>query len=155
MKTAIFPGSFDPFSIGHASIVRRALPLFDKIIIGIGINENKKYLLPVNERVKRINELYSDEPKVEAEAYSDLTVDFAMRMGATYIVKGIRSVKDFEYERDMANINRRLTGVETLLLFTEPTMSDVSSTVIRELARYGKDISAFLPTKETNKTDKQ
>ena len=145
MKIAVFPGSFDPFSIGHASIVRRALPLFDKIVIGIGGNENKKYFYPIEERLRLIRELYSDEPKVSVEAYDDLTVDFASRMEATYIVKGIRSVKDFEYERDMANMNHRLTGIETVLLFTEPQMGDVSSTIIRELAHYGKDISEFVP----------
>ena len=145
MNKGLFVGSFDPFTIGHASIVRRALPLFDHIIIGVGVNERKKYMLSAEERVKRIKRLYADEPKIEVKAYSDLTIDFARREQATYIIKGVRSVKDFEYEREQADVNRLLSGVETIFLYAEPQLSSISSTMVRELQHFGRDISEFLP----------
>lgn len=145
MNKGLFVGSFDPFTIGHASIVRRALPLFDHIIIGVGVNERKKYMLSAEERVKRIKRLYADNPKIEVKAYSDLTIDFARREQATYIIKGVRSVKDFEYEREQADVNRLLSGVETIFLYAEPQLSSISSTMVRELQHFGRDISEFLP----------
>ena len=145
MNKGFFVGSFDPFTIGHASIVRRALPLFDHIIIGVGVNERKKYMLSAEERVKRIKRLYADEPKIEVKAYSDLTIDFARREQATYIIKGVRSVKDFEYEREQADVNRLLSGVETIFLYAEPQLSSISSSMVRELQHFGRDISEFLP----------
>lgn len=145
MNKGLFVGSFDPFTIGHDSIVRRALPLFDHIIIGVGVNERKKYMLSAEERVKRIKRLYANEPKIEVKAYSDLTIDFARREQATYIIKGIRSVKDFEYEREQADVNRLLSGVETIFLYAEPQLSSISSSMVRELQHFGRDISEFLP----------
>ncbi|MBF1629333.1 MAG: pantetheine-phosphate adenylyltransferase [Prevotella sp.] len=145
MNKGLFVGSFDPFTIGHASIVRRALPLFDHIIIGVGVNERKKYMLDAEERVMRIKRLYADNPKIEVKAYSDLTIDFARREQATYIIKGVRSVKDFEYEREQADVNRLLSGVETIFLYAEPQLSSISSTMVRELQHFGRDISEFLP----------
>jgi hypothetical protein len=145
MNKGLFVGSFDPFTIGHDSIVRRALPLFDHIIIGVGVNERKKYMLSAEERVKRIKRLYADEPKIEVRAYSDLTIDFARREQATYIIKGVRSVKDFEYEREQADVNRLLSGVETIFLYAEPQLSSISSSMVRELQHFGRDISEFLP----------
>ena len=145
MNKGLFVGSFDPFTIGHASIVRRALPLFDHIIIGVGVNERKKYMLDAEERVGRIKRLYAEEPKIEVKAYSDLTIDFARREQATYIIKGVRSVKDFEYEREQADVNRLLSGVETIFLYAEPQLSSISSTMVRELQHFGRDISEFLP----------
>ena len=145
MNKGLFVGSFDPFTIGHDSIVRRALPLFDHIIIGVGVNERKKYMLDAEERVNRIKRLYADEPKIEVKAYSDLTIDFARREQATYIIKGIRSVKDFEYEREQADVNRLLSGVETIFLYAEPQLSSISSSMVRELQHFGRDISEFLP----------
>ena len=145
MNKGLFVGSFDPFTIGHASIVRRALPLFDHIIIGVGVNERKKYMLDAEERVMRIKHLYAEEPKIEVKAYSDLTIDFARREQATYIIKGVRSVKDFEYEREQADVNRLLSGVETIFLYAEPQLSSISSTMVRELQHFGRDISEFLP----------
>ncbi len=145
MNKGLFVGSFDPFTIGHDSIVRRALPLFDHIIIGVGVNERKKYMLSAEERVRRIKRLYADEPKIEVRAYSDLTIDFARREQATYIIKGIRSVKDFEYEREQADVNRLLSGVETIFLYAEPQLSSISSSMVRELQHFGRDISEFLP----------
>jgi pantetheine-phosphate adenylyltransferase len=147
-KIAIFPGSFDPFTIGHASIVERGLPLFDEIVIGVGFNANKRSLLSPEERVEAIRNLYTNEPRIRVVAYNDLTIDLARREGANYILRGLRSVKDFEYERDIANINHRLAGVETVLLFTEPQFSDISSSVVRELIAFGKDVTDFLPKKK-------
>ena len=144
-KVAVFPGSFDPFTIGHASIVKRGLPMFDEIVIGVGINESKRSLYTYEERVKAIQEHYKDEPKVRVVSYNDLTVDLARREGAHFILRGLRSVKDFEYERDIANMNHRLSGVETVLLFTEPQFSSISSSVVRELIAFGKDVKDFLP----------
>ncbi len=146
-KIAIFPGSFDPFTIGHASIVERGLPLFDEIVIGVGLNESKRALYAPAERVAAIRRLYAGEPRVRVESYDDLTIDFAHRVGAKFILRGLRSVKDFEYERDIANMNHRLSGIETVLLFTEPHYSSVSSSVVRELIAFGKDVSDFLPKK--------
>ena len=145
MNKGLFVGSFDPFTIGHDSIVRRALPLFDHIIIGVGVNERKKYMLDAEERVGRIKRLYADNPKIEVKAYSDLTIDFVRREQATYIIKGVRSVKDFEYEREQADVNRLLSGVETIFLYAEPQLSSISSSMVRELQHFGRDISEFLP----------
>ena len=147
MKIGIFVGSFDPFTIGHDAIVRRSLPLFDKVVIGVGINERKKCMLSAEERTERITRLYADEPKIEVKAYGDLTIDFARREGAEYIIKGVRSIKDFEYEREQADINRLLGGMETLLLVAEPQFASISSSLVRELIHFGRDVSEFLPQK--------
>lgn len=144
-KTGIFVGSFDPFTIGHDSVVRRALEIFDRLVIGVGVNENKRYMLAADERVAAIRRIYAADKRVEVEQYSDLTVDFARRMGAQFIVKGVRSVKDFEFEREQADINRRLSGIETIVLFAEPGLDSISSSVVRELTHFGHDCSAFLP----------
>ncbi len=144
-RTGIFVGSFDPFTIGHDSVVRRAVKLFDRLVIGVGVNESKRYMLSAEERVEAIRRLYSGDERISVEQYSDLTVDFARRMGAEFIVKGVRSVKDFEFERDQADINRRLTGIETVLLYAEPGMDCISSSVVRELTHFGRDCSMFLP----------
>lgn len=143
--TGIFTGSFDPYTIGHDDILRRALPLFDHIVIGIGVNERKSYMQSAEERMKTIKTIYADETKVEVKTYNDLTIDFARRENANYIIKGVRSVKDFEYERDQADINRQLSGIETLLLYADPRYSAVSSSMVRELIHFGQDVSRFLP----------
>ena len=145
MTTAIFTGSFDPFTIGHAAIVRQALPLFDRIVIGVGVNGNKTCMYDPQTRVEAIARLYAGETKVEVRQYDDLTVDFARREGAHYIIKGVRSVKDYEYERDQADINRMLDGVETVLFLAAPGMEGISSSMVRELMRFGRDASRFLP----------
>ena len=145
MRRAIFPGSFDPFTIGHHSIVKRALAFMDEIVIGIGVNEGKQSCIPTEKRLQMIEQLYKDEPKVKVEAYSGLTVDFAVKWQASFIIRGIRTVRDFEYEEGIADVNKKLSGIETIFLFTEPEFSSVSSTVVRELLHYGKDVSAFLP----------
>ncbi len=145
MKTGIFVGSFDPFTIGHLSIVRRALPLFDKLVIGVGVNERKTYLHTTEERIAAISRLFADEPAVEVRSYSGLTVDFAHSVEAGFIVKGVRSMKDFEYEREQADINREIGGVETVLLFAEPQLAHISSSMVRELTHFGKDPAPYLP----------
>lgn len=145
MRKAIFPGTFDPYTLGHHSIVKRALTFMDEVVVGIGINEGKHCLLPVEKRVEMIQRLYVDEPRVKVVAYSGLTVDFAKEQDAGFIVRGIRSVKDFEYEESIADINKKLNGIETVFLFSEPELASVSSSVVRELLHYGKDISMFLP----------
>ena len=117
----------------------------DEVIVGIGINEGKRSLIPVEKRVDMIRRLYAYEPRVKVEAYSGLTVDFAREQAAEFIIRGIRTVKDFEYEEGIADINRKLTGIETIFLFTEPELASVSSSVVRELLHYGKDVSMFLP----------
>ena len=144
-RTGIFVGSFDPFTIGHDSVVRRALALFDHLVIGVVVNQGKRYMLTADERVDAIRSLYRDEPRISVEQYSDLTVDFAKRLDAQFIVKGVRSVRDFEFEREQADINRRLTGIETIVLFAEPGLDSISSTVVRELTHFGHDCREFLP----------
>ena len=145
MKIGIFVGSFDPFTTGHHAIVRRALPLFDKIVIGVGINERKKYMYSTRVRLQHIEALYASEPKIEVKSYNDLTIDFAGREGAQFIIKGVRSIKDFEYEREQADINRKIGGVDTILLCAEPQYESVSSSMVRELIHFGKDASEFIP----------
>ncbi len=143
-RIALFPGSFNPFTIGHADIVERGLELFDRIIIAVGIN-TAKCNESNNELLETIRRIYADEPRVEVAAYSGLTVDFAKLKSARFILRGVRSMKDFEYERDMAQINSQLSGIESVLLFSRPELAAVSSSVVRELKRFGHDISKFLP----------
>ena len=145
MRTGIFVGSFNPFTIGHDSIVRRALPLFDRMVIGVvGDQVHKPGMPSAEERIKAIADLYADEPRIAVKPYYGLAVDFAKQEGACYIVKGVRSVKDFEYEREQADINRQIAGIETVLLYSEPQYSSISSTMVRELQHFGANVSAFL-----------
>ena len=144
-KQALFAGSFDPFTIGHYSVVKRALPMFDKITIGIGINSGKKSMFPVEERVKAIEKAFAGEERIEVKVYDCLTMDFAKKIGADVLLRGVRTTKDFEYEREIADINLKLGGIETVLLISEPEYASVSSSVVRELITYGKDVSELLP----------
>jgi len=145
MKRAIFPGTFDPFTIGHYSIVQRGLTFFDEIIIGIGLNQTKKTLFSVEKRIEMIQQAFQLESNVKVMSYDSLTVDFAQLVHADYVLRGLRTVSDFEYERTIADTNRQLTGIETVILFTEAQYSHISSTVARDLISFGKDISEFLP----------
>lgn len=145
MKRAIFPGTFDPFTIGHASLVRRGLNVVDEIIISIGVNDNKRSYFSLEQRIHMIEKLYTDEPRVSVGSYDSLTVDFAKKVNAEFIIRGIRSVNDFEYEKTIADMNRNISGIETLVLFTEPELTHISSTIVRELLRYKHDVSKFVP----------
>ena len=149
IRRAIFPGTFDPFTIGHQSLVNRALSLVDELIISIGINQNKKSYFPLEKRKEAIMNLYRDNPRVKVMTYDTSTVDFAESVGARFILRGIRSINDFENEKTTADINRKLSGVETFILFTEPQHRHISSSIVRELLKFNKDISDFVP-KETN-----
>lgn len=144
-RIALFPGTFDPFTIGHESLVQRALGLVDEIVIAIGVNESKKTYFSLEQRLDMIGNLYENEPRVKVGYYDCLTIDFAKKTGAKYILRGIRSVNDFEYEKTIADMNRALSGIETFVLFTEPAFTHVSSTQVRELLRYGHDVSDFVP----------
>lgn len=145
-RIALFAGSFNPFTVGHASVVERALPLFDRIIVAIGVNPDKK--TQAAENAGAIKQFCSRFPEgtVDVVSYSgELTVDLARRLGAGWLLRAVRSVKDFEYERELADMNRRIGGLETVLLFALPEYASVTSSAVRELASYGHDISEFLP----------
>lgn len=144
-RIAIFPGSFDPFTIGHADIVRRALPLFDKIIIGIGQNAAKQPLYPLDRRIANIKRVFADTPQIEVATYDNLTIDFARKHNAQFIIRGIRTTTDYEYEQSIATANRLLAGLETVILFTKPEYQHISSTLVRDLHNHGYDITPFLP----------
>lgn len=145
MRIALFPGTFDPFTIGHDALVRRALNIVDELYIAIGINTEKRTMLTLDERMERIATLYQGEPRIHVVSYEGLTTDFAQSIGAKFIVRGVRNTIDFEYERNIADINRMLTGIDTLLLISEPEYAAISSSMVRELAHFGKDISKYLP----------
>lgn len=144
-RIGLFVGSFDPFTTGHASVVRRALPLFDRLVIGVGVNPEKNYEFTADERVAAIRSLYKDDNRIDVQSYSDFAVDLARRVGAKFIVKGVRNTQDFEYERVQAEFNRRLGNIETILLYTEPELESISSTAVRQLRRFGKDYSWMIP----------
>ena len=160
MRVGIFTGTFDPFTIGHQNIAERALPMFDKLVIAVAMGKLKHAKEDIDKRVEDIRNVFAkecatrvdndDETKgfrLEVVAYDDLTIDLAHRLGARYLVRGVRSAKDFEYEREQADINRQLGGVETILLFADPRYSSISSTLVRELRFFGRDVEEFLPKK--------
>jgi pantetheine-phosphate adenylyltransferase len=144
--TSLFPGSFDPFTTGHADIVNRTLKFADRVVIAIGVHPTKKGLYSPDQRKAAIERVYKDNPRVEVIVYKGLTTDLAHRLDVDNIVRGVRNITDFEYERNIAEVNRHLTGIETVLLFADPAYSAVSSSVVRELMSYGKDVTPFLPT---------
>lgn len=146
MATAVFPGSFDPFTIGHADILERALRIFDRVVIGVGFNISKpERAESARSRASDIAALYRGRPEITVEAYSGLTVDFARCHDATCIVRGVRECADFEYERRLADINAEISEIDTLLLPARPALAAVSSSAVRELALHGYDVSRFLP----------
>ena len=145
-KIAIFPGSFDPFTVGHESIVRRSKDLFDKIIIAVGVHSGKQPLISIESRVAMIREVFLNDDKVTCESFEGLTVDFCRKVNAQYMLRGIRTAADFEYERAIAQINKKmLTDVESVFLLTSPEHTPINSTIIRDIIRNGGDASQFLP----------
>ncbi|WP_443938849.1 pantetheine-phosphate adenylyltransferase [Pedobacter sp. MW01-1-1] len=146
MKTALFPGSFDPITIAHVNILQRAIPLFDKIVIGIGLNSAKQNFLSAEQRLQILNTVFADYKNIEIQTYEGLTVDFCRKINATYMLRGIRSAADFEYERAIAQINQTMMPeVETILLLSKPEYSAVSSTIVRDILRNHGDVSPFVP----------
>ncbi|MBP3483250.1 MAG: pantetheine-phosphate adenylyltransferase [Alistipes sp.] len=146
INTVVFPGSFDPFTRGHAAVVEEALRIFDKVVIGIGDNVSKNGLMPIEKRMELIRDLYADNPRVEADIYASLTGDFARKQGARAIVRGVRTGYDIEYEQNMAAINKRLyPDITTVILCTPAELSHISSSVVRELLSFGRNVDEFMP----------
>lgn len=146
-KKAVFAGSFDPFTAGHEDIVRRGLRLFDRIVVGVGYNIKKQGFLPMDNRVRLIRDVFRDEPRVQVEAYEGLTTDFCRRQGATVLLRGLRSVDDFESDRTIDAINKQLDPeIETCYLFTAPALGAISSAVVKELFLHKADTARLLPS---------
>lgn len=145
-KTAIFPGSFSPFTIGHQTLVDRALPLFDKIIISIGINSEKNQYFSIEKRLRWIKDVYANNIKIEVKAYEGLTVDFCKKEKSNYILRGLRDSNDFNFEKGIAQMNQALNKeVETIFIITPPKISHISSSIIRDIIKNGGDVSKFIP----------
>ncbi|MEE0978271.1 MAG: pantetheine-phosphate adenylyltransferase [Muribaculaceae bacterium] len=144
-EKALFPGSFNPFTIGHLSVVERAAPLFSELIIAIGINSRKDTEPDLTKRIKQIQNATAHLPNVKVISYSGLTIEACQAENARYMVRGVRNTTDFEYERNLADINRRISGIETILLYTLPEHAAISSSIVRELDHYGYDTSSMLP----------
>jgi pantetheine-phosphate adenylyltransferase len=143
-RIAVFPGSFDPFTKGHESMVNRFAPLFDQLIIAVGVNSTKNYLFTVESRLAHIQSLFAGNPKIVVETFEGLTVDLCKKKGAQYLLRGIRNTVDFEFEKSIAQMNHTLTGIETLFLMTDAHLAAVSSTIVREIKKNNGDISAFV-----------
>ena len=145
-RICLFPGTFDPITLGHVDVIRRAVSLFDKLVIGVGINSSKQPMFTVEQRCGWIREIFRDDPRIEATGYTGLTIQFCQEIGAAYILRGIRYVSDFEYEKAIADMNRALNPeVETIFLTGAPEYSTVSSTIVRDVMRNGGDVSRFVP----------
>ena len=146
MRICLFPGTFDPVTLGHVDIINRALPVFDKIIVGIGLNSSKAPMFSPEQRLQWIKDIYKDEERVEGAVYEGLTIDFCKKIGAHFILRGIRYVSDFEYEKTIADANRTLDKtIETIFLTGEPKYTSVASTIVRDIIRNGGDATPFLP----------
>lgn len=144
-KIAVFPGSFDPITLGHFDIIKRSLPLFDKIYIAIGINADKKYMFPLEQRKKFIENSFSDEPNVQVITYEGLTIDLCKRLDAQFIVRGLRNPADFEFEKAIAHTNRKLSKIETVFLLTAASTSYISSSIVRDVIRNGGEYELLVP----------
>ena len=149
-KIAVFPGSFDPFTVGHENIVKRGLNLFDHIIIGVGYNSAKNYLFDIEQRKNFIKELFDGDSRVSVEKFSNLTVDFVKEKKAHAILRGLRTAADFEYERAIAQVNRQMSGVDSVFLLTTPEHTPVNSSIVRDILKHNGDASMFIPAKIYN-----
>lgn len=145
MKKAVFPGSFDPITLGHQDIISRALPLFDEIVIAIGINDAKKYMFTIEQRVQFIKDCFKDEPKITVSTYEGLTIDYCKKINADYMLRGLRNPADFEFEKAIAITNRKLSGIDTLFLLTSAETSFISSSIVRDVLRNGGDYTILVP----------
>lgn len=145
MKKAIFPGSFDPFTLGHLDIVTRALPLFDEIIIAIGINADKKYMFSLEERQVFIKETFRDNPKIKVETYEGLTATYCQEIDAKFILRGLRNTKDYNFEQSIAQTNLAIYGIESVFLVSTPEVAHISSTIVRDIMRYNGDYTSLVP----------
>lgn len=144
MKRALFPGSFDPFTRGHESVIAKALPLFDEIIIGVGFNSTKQPFFTLESRLAQIRSIYAHEPTVSVQTYSSLTVDFCKEVGASHLLRGLRDTRDFEYEKAIAQMNQQLAGIETVFFMTDGNVAAISATIVREIAKNGGIIDSFV-----------
>jgi pantetheine-phosphate adenylyltransferase len=145
-RICLFPGTFDPVTLGHVDIIDRSIPLFDKVVVGIGLNASKAVMFSAEQRLQWIQEIYKDQPKVEGAVYEGLTVNYCKEIGARFILRGIRYVSDFEYEKTIADANRTLDkSIETIFLTGEPKYTSVASTIVRDIIRNGGNASLFLP----------
>lgn len=145
-KIAVFPGSFDPITLGHVSVINRALPLFDKIIVAIGINVEKKHMFSVEQRMAWIEEEFAGEEKISVETYEGLTVEFCKDKNANFLLRGLRTAADFEFERGIGQVNRRLNpNIETIFLLTEAQYTPITSSIVRDVIRHGGDVSTMVP----------
>jgi len=145
-KIAVFPGSFDPITKGHQSIVKRALPLFDEIIVAIGVNSTKNYLFDLEKRIELVKQTFKNEPKISVDSFEGLTVEYCKNKNANYILRGLRTAADFEFERSIAQVNKSMfPDLETIFILTTPELSAINSTIVRDIYRNGGDISPFVP----------
>lgn len=146
MKIAVFPGSFDPITTGHVDLVNRACPLFDKIIVAIGVNSQKQFLFSLDQRLSWLRQVFADNPKVEVDFFENLTAHYCTKIGARYLLRGLRNASDFDYEKTISQLNNIVgDGLETLFLISQPAYSHISSTIVREIIKGGGDASPFLP----------
>jgi pantetheine-phosphate adenylyltransferase len=147
-KIAVFAGSFDPFTVGHESLVKRALPLFDKVIIAVGFNQEKKHFFSIEKRMSMIRDVFDDESKITIDKYSGLTIDFCRKVDAKYLLRGLRTAADFEFERAIAQLNKSMyPGIESVFLLALPEHTPINSTIVRDIIRFKGDASKFLPKK--------
>lgn len=145
MKKAVFPGSFDPITLGHTDIIERALPLFDEIILAIGTNSNKKYMFSLEERLHFLKTTFKDEPKITVMTYEGLTVDFCKEQDAAFLLRGLRNGQDLEFEKAIGQTNYKMSGIDTLFFITSSGKSHISSTVVRDVIRHGGDYQFMVP----------